>query len=129
MTWNEHRDQHPARCEGLSGEELERHLFVCADCRGRVRLATAWDALKEVGPSDADASTADERFVGHVREAVRREGIRRHRTRLLLAAAAVLLFFFAAGVSSRGRPAASSGNEEIEASLATPAALEGLLPE
>ncbi|HTO86019.1 MAG TPA: hypothetical protein VMR54_00630 [Thermoanaerobaculia bacterium] len=129
MTWMENRNQRHARCDGLSGEELERHLFLCADCRGRVRLATAWDALKEDGPADAGAAPPDERFVARVREAVRTDGLRRHRMRLLLAAAAVLLFFFAAGVSSRGRPAATSGNEEIEASLATPAALEGLLPD
>ncbi len=127
MTWMGLRNQRRARCNRLSGEELERHLFLCADCRGRVRLATAWDALKEDGP--AGASPPDEHFVARVREGIRADGLRRRRTRLLLAAAAVLLFFFAAGVSSRGRPAATSGNEEIEASLATPAALEGLLPD
>jgi anti-sigma factor RsiW len=129
MTWREPRNQRHARCDWLSGEELERHLFLCADCRGRVRLATAWDALKEDGPADTGASSPDERFVAHVREAIRTDGLRRHRTRLLLAAAAVLLFFFAAGISSKGRLAATSGNEEIEANLATPAALEGLLPD
>jgi anti-sigma factor RsiW len=129
MTWMERRKQRPARCNRLSGEELERHLFVCADCRGRVRLATAWGALKEDGSMDAEPSPPDERFVARVRQAIRREGTRRQRARLLLAAAAVLLFFFAAGVSSRGRPAATSGNEEVEASLATPAALDGLLPD
>lgn len=126
--------QRPARpvsgCRGLTGEALERHLFVCADCRGQVRLSAAWDALREHGGEGGGATeAADERFVRRVLGELRRDGSRRRLRRLLLAAAAVLLFFFAAGANSRDRAAPASSVEEAYASLASPSALEGLLPE
>jgi predicted anti-sigma-YlaC factor YlaD len=117
------------RCGQLTGAALERHLFACADCRGRMRLLAAWDVLREEVPSVDGVAPSDERFVARVLEAVRRDGSRQRRRRLWLAAAAVLLFFFAAGASSHSRPAGPSSTEEAYASLATTSALEELLPE
>jgi len=120
----------PSDCEGLTGEALERHLFVCADCRPRVRLSTAWDALREQRSEDGEPmAAAGEQFVARVLAALRRDGSRRRRRRLLLYAAAVLLFFFAAGANSRDRAPAPSSAEETYAGLASPSALDGLLPE
>jgi len=115
-------------CGNLTGEALERHLFVCAACRGQNRLAPAWDALR--GDRREKLEPADDRFVARVVLAVRRDARRRRLQRWLLAAAAVLLFFFAAGANSRGPSAPPPSTEEAAASLATPSsALEGLLPE
>lgn len=117
-------------CDGLTGEALERHLFACADCRGRVRLSAAWDALREEPGEDGDPMSAgDGRFVARVLATLRRDASRRLRRRLLLYAAAVLLFFFAAGANSRDRAAAPSSAEEAYSGLASPPALDGLLPE
>jgi len=116
-------------CEQLTGEALERHLFLCADCRGRARLAAAWDAMREERPGDGTAAAADERFVAGVLAAVRRDGSRRRLRRLWLAAAAVLLFFFAAGANFADRAAAPASPEEEYAGLTAPSALDGLLPE
>ena len=116
-------------CEQLTGEALERHLFVCADCRRRARLAAAWDALREDRPDEETDASAEERFVAGVLAAVRRDGSRRRLRRLWLAAAAVLLFFFAAGANFADRPAAPASPEEEYAGLTAPSALDGLLPE
>jgi hypothetical protein len=116
-------------CERLTGEALERHLFACADCRGRARLAAVWDTLRDERPADATDAPAEERFVAGVLAAVRRDGSRRRRQRLWLAAAAVLLFFFAAGANLADRSAAPASPEEEYAGLTAPSALDGLLPE
>ena len=128
MTTDDRAASARTACRGLTGEALERHLFLCADCRAEVRLAAVWDFLRKE-PVDAAAPPATPRFVASVRDAVRRDAARMRRRRLLLAAAAVLLFFFAAGANSRPSPAPSNG-EEAYAGLAVPSTvLEDLLPE
>ena len=125
MSWN-HRD---AECPELTGEALERHLFVCESCRADARLASAWKTLAE-HPEGAEARV-DEAFLARLAAARRRDGARRRRRRYLLAAAAVLLFFFAAG-TSQSPPGTSDGDrppEEAFSSLQSPPALDGLLPE
>jgi hypothetical protein len=118
-----------AGCQKLTGEALERHLFLCADCRGNVRLSTAWDTLRG-DRGDGPPPPASEAFVSRVLQARRGDAWRQRRRRLLLAAAAVLLFFFAAGANSRNRETAPSSAEDVYASLTTPSsALEGLLPD
>jgi hypothetical protein len=115
-----------AACQGLTGEALERHLFLCAECRADVRLSSAWDALRQ----QTGEGPAPPRFTESVLEAVRTQAAWTRRRHLLLAAAAVLLFFFAAGANSRGPAPVPSTAEEVYAGLATPSsALEALLPE
>ena len=116
-------------CEQLTGEALERHLFACADCRGRARVVAAWDALRAERPNGGMDASANECFVAGVLAAVRRDGSRRRLRRLWLAAAAVLLFFFAAGANFADRAAAPASPEEEYAGLTAPSALDGLLPE
>ncbi|HEY7114183.1 MAG TPA: hypothetical protein VIA45_14735 [Thermoanaerobaculia bacterium] len=125
MSWN-HRE---ADCPELSGEALERHLFVCDSCRADARLGSAWKTLAE-RPEGAEARV-DEAFLARLSAARRRDGVRVRRRRYLLAAAAVLLFFFAAG-TSQAPPATSDGDrppEEAFSSLASQPTLEGILPE
>ena len=126
MTRDHEAGRDRAACQGLTGEALERHLFLCADCRADVRLSAAWDALRLL-PGEG---VAPPRFTEGVLEAVRTEAAWTRRRRLLLAAAAVLLFFFAAGANSRSPAPVPSTAEEVYAGLATPSsALEALLPE
>jgi hypothetical protein len=114
---------------GLSGEALERHLFLCEECRGGMRLSAAWEALKGER-AEGELPPAGDAFHARVRAAIARDASRRRRRRWLLAAAAVLLFFFAAGANSRDRTAPSPSAEEDYASLSSPSStLEGLLPE
>jgi predicted anti-sigma-YlaC factor YlaD len=125
MNWS-HRE---AGCPELSGEALERHLFVCEACRDDARMASAWKALAE-SPEGAEARVS-EAFLSRLSAARRRDGARVRRRRYLLAAAAVLLFFFAAGTSQSERGAVDTDRppEEAFSSLASTSVLEGLLPE
>ncbi len=123
------RTHREAGCPELSGEALERHLFVCEACRDDARMASAWKALAE-SPEGAEAP----RQRGLPVAALRRAAPRRARLRLrryLLAAAAVLLFFFAAGTSQSARGTVDTDRppEEAFSSLASTSVLEGLLPE
>jgi hypothetical protein len=115
-------------CPELSGEELERHLFVCEDCRARARMSAAWRALAAESP---EPSPVREEFLSRVL-AARRSGARRdRRRRFLLAAAALLLFSFFAGEAHRKNsgPGPELQAEEAYATLASPSDIEGLLPE
>ncbi len=116
-------------CAELSGEALERHLFLCEECRAGMRLSAAWEALK-ADRAEGELPADDGGFVSRVRVAIARDASRRRSRRWLLAAAAILLFFFAAGVNSRDRTASPASAEEDYASLSSPSpTLEGLLPE
>jgi len=125
MNWS-HQE---AGCPELSGEALERHLFVCKACRDDARMASAWKALAE-SPEGGEARVS-EAFLSRLFAARRRDGARLRRHRYLLAAAAVLLFFLAAGTShsERGTVDTDRPPEEAFSSLASTSVLEGLLPE
>ncbi len=102
------------------------HLFVCPPCRAEARLAAAWRGLRRPGLAEVFVEP-DPRFIGRVVATVRRDRARRRRVRFALAAAAALLFFFFAGTGheTAARPA---GLEASYASLVSPDALEGLIP-
>lgn len=114
-------------CGALSGEELERHLFVCGDCRSEARVSAAIHALRP-GFDEADPPAADARFVSRVLELRRRGLARRRWIRLLAAAAAVLVFSFFTGTGSQGA-AEQQRADEAFASLTASSAIDGLLPE
>ena len=61
-----------AGCPELSGEALERHLFVCEACRDDARMASAWKALAE-SPEGAEARVS-EAFLSRLSAARRRDG-------------------------------------------------------
>ena len=112
------------RRDCFAGRTDERHLFVCPACRAEARVASAWKAMRlreaPVEPDDV--------FVARVVRGVRRDRARRLRRRIWAAAAAAALFFFFAGFAHElaSRPAPSA--EESYASLASPNAMEGLIP-
>jgi len=125
---NDDRERPRGGCEGLTGEALERHLFVCEHCRGDVRLSAAWEALRG-DRAETSPAPASEAFVSRVLRARRREIVRERRRRFLLAAAAVLLFFFAAGANSQ-RATPPPNTDDVYASLANSSSvLEGFLPD
>jgi hypothetical protein len=102
------------------------HLFVCPACRAEARLAAAWKGVPR--PELAEAPVEPEpRFIRGVVASVRRDRARRRRVRLAVAAAAALLFFFFAGTGheTAARPA---GLDASYASIVSPNALEGLIP-
>jgi predicted anti-sigma-YlaC factor YlaD len=102
------------------------HLFVCPACRAEARLAAAWRDVSRSGLAEVPVEP-EPRFIGGVVASVRRDRARRRRVRLALAAAAALLFFFFAGTGheTAARPA---GLEASYASIVSPNALEGLIP-
>jgi ferric-dicitrate binding protein FerR (iron transport regulator) len=116
-------------CPERTGEELERHLFVCEDCRAEARLSAAWRALGGVGAEEPPSIR--EEFLGRVLGARNRQARRDRRLRLLLAAAALLLFtFFAGGGHKSGTGATPELQaEDAYASVAAPFELERLLAE
>jgi predicted anti-sigma-YlaC factor YlaD len=115
-------------CPELSGEALERHLFVCEDCRAQARLAAAWRFLAAEGPEEAPVR---EEFLARVLGARRRGVLQDRRFRYFLAAAALLLFCFFAGSGHRSRTGQPSDRqaEEALATVASPAEFESLLPD
>jgi len=115
-------------CPELSGEALERHLFVCEDCRAQARLSAAWRFLGAEGTEEAPVR---EEFLARVLGARRRAFVRARRFRYLLAAAALLLFCFFAGSGHRSRTGQPSDHqtEEALATVASPAEFDSLLPD
>jgi len=114
-----------SRKECLAGRADESHLFVCPFCRAEARAAAAW---KELRLRETPVA-ADDVFVARVLRGVRQDRARRLQRRFWAVAAAAALFFFFAGFAheSESRPAGATA-EESYASLASPNALEGLLP-
>jgi hypothetical protein len=114
-----------SRKECLARRADEGHLFVCPACRADARIAAAWRSL----PLREAPAAADNRFVAAVLGNLGRDDARRSRSRFWLAAAAAALFFFFTGLAleSASKPAATA--EESYATLATPNALEGLIPQ
>jgi hypothetical protein len=116
-------------CPELLGEELERHLFVCEDCRARARVSAALRVLAAESP---EPFPVREEFLSRVLSA-RRSDARRNtrRRRFLLAAAALLLFSFFAGEAHRksAGPGPELQAEAAYASIAGPSEIEGLLPD
>ena len=102
------------------------HLFTCPACRGEARLAQAWKGLPRP-ETDEVLVDPDLRFVTVVLRSVRNDRARRVRVRVALAAAAALLFFFFAGTGHEAA-APSETTDGFYASLVTPSALEGLIP-
>ena len=121
-------DRDREHCPELSGEALERHLFVCAACRADARLEHAWSALRESGGAPG-AVPLDERFVSRVLALRRTALARERRARLLAAAAAVLLFFFFTGTGSHRTTTDHRGAEEALVTVLAPSPLDGLLSE
>jgi len=115
-------------CPELSGEELQRHLFVCEDCRARARVSAAWRVLAAESP---EPSPVREEFLSRVLSARRSHARSTRRRRFLLAAAALLLFSFFAGEAHRksAGPGPELQAEAAYASLVGPSEIEGLLPE
>jgi hypothetical protein len=114
-----------SRRECLARRTDEGHLFVCPNCRADARIAAAWKGLAVQEPP----AVADERFVSAVLNDVRHEGARRARNRFWLAAAAAALFFFFTGLALESASKPTATPEESYASIASPSALEGLLPQ
>ena len=114
-----------SRRECLARRNDEGHLFVCPFCRADARIAAAWKelALKET------PAPADERFIAAVLNDVRHEAVRQSRNRFWLAAAAAALFFFFTGLALESASKPTATPEESYAALASPSALEGLLPQ
>ncbi len=112
------------RRECLAHRADESHLFACPACRGDARIAAAWKDL----PLREAPVAADERLIAAILENLEHDDAERSRSRLWLAAAAAALFFFFTGLAleSSSKPAAAA--EESYASLASPSALEGLMP-
>lgn len=102
------------------------HLFTCAVCRTEARLAAAWKAWRPEG--EETPIEPDSRFVQGVVASVRRDRARRARVRLAVAAAAALLFFFFAGTGHEIATRPQAGVEVSYASMVSPDALEGLIP-
>jgi len=123
------RENVPTECRELSGDALERHLFVCEACRTQARVSAAWRAL--ASPDPGDALPIREAFLARVLSSRRQEARRSRRRRYLLAAAAVLLFFFCAGGGHRHGldPGPDRRAEEAFANLTSPSELEAFLPE
>lgn len=123
------RENTSAECPELSGEALERHLFVCEACRTQARISTAWRAL--ASPDADDASAIREAFLARVLSSRRQDSRRIRRRRCLLAAAALLLFFFCAGGGHRRGldPGPDRRAEEAFANLTSPSELEAFLPD
>ena len=122
------REEDFADCPELSGEELERHLFACPECRAGARLAGAWKAL---GEADAGDGAVPEAFLSRVLAAARVRRRRDRARRILLAAAAVLLFSFFAGTGHGQSSAAERDGqaEDVYASVTAPSVFEVALPE
>ena len=114
-----------SRTECLARRSNEGHLFVCPSCRADARIAAAWKAL----PLREAPVEADDRFVAAVLGSLRQDVARRSQYRFWLAAAAAALFFFFTGIAleSASKPAATA--EESYATLTSPNALEGLIPQ
>ena len=113
----------PSTCRGARAGA--GHLFVCPTCRAEARLGAAWRSLPRLDRSEPPVEP-DARFVRVVTASVRRDAARRARTRWALAAAAALLFFLCVGTGHE--MAGSTGAESSYASLVSPSALEGLIP-
>ena len=111
----------------LAGRYDPRHLFTCPECRIDVRLAHAWRDLREDEPAES-AVDLDFRFVDRVLQSARGDRADRLRRRWALAAAAALLFFFFAGTGLENASAASGAPEASYATMLTPNALDGLIP-
>ena len=114
-----------SRRECLARRTDEGHLFVCPFCRADARIAAAWKAMALT----ETPAPADERFVAAVLNGVRHEDLRRSRNRFWLAAAAAALFFFFTGLALESASKPAGAPEESYASIASPNALEGLLPQ
>jgi hypothetical protein len=102
------------------------HLFTCPVCRSEARLAAAWKGWRPEG--EETPIEPDSRFVQGVVASVRRDRARRARVRLAVAAAAALLFFFFAGTGHETAIRPPAGAETTTASIVSPNALEGLIP-
>jgi hypothetical protein len=114
-----------SRKECLAHRTDEGHLFVCPFCRADVRIAAAWKEM----PLKETASPADERFIAAVLNDVRHEAARQSRNRFWLTAAAAALFFFFTGFALESASKAAATPEESYVAIASPNALEGLLPQ
>jgi hypothetical protein len=113
-----------SRTDCFAGRTDEGHLFVCPACRAEARMASAWKGLD----LREEPVEADDVFVARVIRGARRDRALRLQRRFWAAAAAAALFSFFAGFAHEraARPAPSV--EESYASLASPNALEGLIP-
>jgi len=110
-----------------SAREDDGHLFTCPACRREARIAQAWKGLPRPEAEEALVEP-DLRFVTVVLRSARRDRSRRARIRVALAAAAGLLFFFFAGTGHEAAAPSAAGPEDSYASLVSPNALEGLIP-
>jgi hypothetical protein len=111
----------------LAARNEPRHLLTCRACRTDARVAQAWKGLRR--PEELEAPIeADSRFTDEVLASVRGDRVRRRRLRLALAAAAALLFFFFAGTGHETAGSGTATQDASYASLVSPNALDGLIP-
>jgi len=106
----------------------ETHLFRCEECRADWRVRRAWKRLPGLARLEAE-QPVDEGFVERVLAAMREDRRRRALLAVKLAAAAALIFFFFAGAGRQTAASSAAGEEQAFSQLASPSALDDLLPE
>ena len=115
------------RNECLAARYDPRHLFTCPACRTDVRLAQAWKGMRH--PRELETPiAADAQFADRVLASVRADRVRQRRLRLAVAAAAALLFSFFAGTGHESAGPGTATQDASYASMVSPDALEGFLP-